>query len=166
MKCTMCNQNEATVFYREIVNGKESRYALCKVCAAKKESSKKTIFSDKGFEKGLFDTFFAPTSSRGKRQEEKRCHLCASTFKDLQRMGKVGCPVCYSAFEEELAPTLNRLHKSAVHVGKRPEGMRTEATPKDEISVLEQKLRVAVSEEKYEDAAVIRDKIRELKASL
>ncbi len=162
MKCTLCNKNEATIYYREIINGTEKKYALCPDCAAKKEMG---AYTGGFFEKSIFDNFFASPSPMVKKQEEKRCNLCASTFKELQRSGKVGCPVCYSTFESELAPTLNRLYGNAVHKGLCPERLKKEETVEDKLSALEKELRVAISEEKYEEAAILRDKIREMKST-
>ena len=43
MLCEKCSKNEATVFYREIVNGKEKKYSLCSDCAAKLEKEGKAL---------------------------------------------------------------------------------------------------------------------------
>ena len=160
MKCTLCNKNDASVFYREIINGNEKKYALCPDCAAKKEMG---VYGTSLFEKSLFDNFFAMPAHNGKKQEEKRCSLCASTFKDLQKMGKAGCPVCYETFERELSQTLGRLHGDSTHKGMIPERLKTCETPEDKLSQLEKELRVAISEENYEEAAILRDRIREMK---
>lgn len=162
MKCTVCNKNEATVFYREMINGKERKYALCHNCASKKENEFGAYTADL-FKKGLFDNFFAAPTVAAKKQEEKRCNLCASTFKDLQRSGRVGCPVCYTTFERELSNTVTRLHGDSVHKGITPQRYVKEETIDDKISALEKDLRVAISEEEYEKAAMIRDKLREMK---
>ena len=37
MKCEKCQKNEATVFYRENINGKEAKYHLCPKCASELE---------------------------------------------------------------------------------------------------------------------------------
>lgn len=160
MKCTLCNNNEATVFYREIINGNEKKYALCPDCAAKKEMGAYTMGF---FEKSILDNFFAPVSHTATKHEEKRCNLCAATFNDLQKMGKVGCPVCYTTFERELSQTIARLHGDSIHKGITPEKLKKEESREDKLSKLEKDLRVAISEEKYEDAAILRDKIREMK---
>lgn len=160
MKCTLCNKNEATVFYREIINGNEKKYALCPECAAKKDMG---AYAGGFFEKSIFDNFFPMAAHTEKRQEEKRCNLCACTFRDIQKMGKVGCPVCYDTFERELSRTVARLHGDSTHKGMTPEKLIKEESREDKLSELEKELRVAVSEEKYEDAAILRDKIREMK---
>ena len=164
MKCNECNKNEATVFYREIVNGKETKYALCHECAKKKEMmSAKSLFElSDPFDTGIFDSFFAPSGYGQKRQEEKRCTLCGSTFRELKKIGRVGCTKCYEVFERELYPTVTRLHGNVKHSGRVPRTEKKESAL-DEAASLERQLKAAILDEKYEEAAVIRDKIRSLK---
>lgn len=165
MKCTECNKNEATVFYREIINGKETKYALCNQCAKRKEAESTNMLfqlSDP-FEGGIFESFFAPVRQGQRRSEEKRCTLCGSTFRELKKLGRVGCTKCYEVFRAELSPTVTRLHGNVKHSGRAPKAMKRELTAKERIDELEKKLRGAILEEKYEEAAVIRDELRALK---
>ena len=67
-------------------------------------------------------------------------------------------------FKEEFAPTLGRLHGNSVHRGRAPAGLKAEKGRENEIASLEKQLKKAVSDEKYEDAAVLRDRLRELRA--
>ena len=39
MLCEKCKKNEASVFYRENINGKERKYSLCPECAAELEKN-------------------------------------------------------------------------------------------------------------------------------
>ncbi len=164
MKCTKCNKNEAAVFYREVINGKETKYALCPECAAKEE---KGIFDPinlfEPFEKGLLGSLFTGNSVQAKRREEKKCTLCGATFRELCEDGKAGCPECYRVFREEFIPTLSRLHGKAVHEGRAPGKFKEKKEAETKLKSLENDLKLAVSEERYEDAASIRDRIRELR---
>lgn len=165
MKCTKCNKKEATVFYREIVNGKETSWALCPDCAAEKEKeSGKAVFPEIPdiFAGGLLGSLFsvAPKKSR----EEKKCTLCGATFRQLCEEGKAGCPACYSVFREEFTPTLTRLHGTATHRGRVPHMLRAKKTKEEKIASLEKELKEAIANEKYEDAAVLRDKLRDMRA--
>lgn len=165
MKCTNCNKKEATVFYREIINGKETKYALCPECAAAKEKeSGSSFFSDMPdiFSGGLLGSLFSGSNARIK--EEKKCTLCGASFRQLCEEGKAGCPVCYSVFREEFAPTLSRLHGGASHRGRVPARLRAEKSKEEKIAALEKELKDAVAAEKFEDAALLRDKLRDLRA--
>lgn len=45
MLCEKCKKNEASVFYRENINGKERKYSLCPECAAELEKNGEIKFS-------------------------------------------------------------------------------------------------------------------------
>ena len=161
MKCEKCAVNEATVFYREIINGKETKMHLCSKCAGEKEAG--FGFGDLTPE-GLFGNVFSSLGLQKKPSvEAKRCSLCGSLFSDIAKMGKVGCPKCYESFADELAPTLKRLHGVATHKGNIPEKHKEKLSALRYAEQLEAELEAAVSREEYEKAAELRDKIRELR---
>ena len=87
-----------------------------------------------------------------------------------------GCSNCYAAFGSYLIPLLRRIHGSAIHTGKLPAGkfpsgvVKTEPLKKVQIktrakstlSDLKDELQEAIRLENFEQAAKLRDKIREL----
>ena len=160
MKCERCNKNEASVFFREIINGHETKLNLCPSCLREKEEESGLSF------KGLFSNSLFTAPSIYKVREEKKCPLCAMTEREIRAAGKVGCPECYEAFADFLAPTLRRLHGSSVHRGRKPAKLAklTEKTrSENELSRLEGELRDCLQREDYERAAVLRDTIRDLR---
>ena len=157
MKCERCNKNEATVFYREIINGHETKLNLCHACAREKEEESGLSF------KGLFSNSLFSVPSAREVKEEKKCPLCAMTERDIRKAGKVGCPECYKAFAAFLAPTLRRLHGGSVHRGRKPARLTEEVKEENELSRLEGELKECIIREDYEKAAVLRDTIRSLK---
>jgi protein arginine kinase activator len=84
----------------------------------------------------------------------------------FRKSGKLGCGSCYDVFEEELLPIIGDVHKNAVHVGTVPTksrgGSSGSAKSRTKLDQLTAQLENAVSNEEYEEAAVLRDKIREL----
>ena len=163
MKCEKCQKNEATVFYRENINGKEAKYHLCPKCAAELEKESGTAFQN-FFAGDLLGSVFAPISRRSEvSAENEKCSLCGCTFSFIQKNGKVGCPKCYESFASYLAPTVKRLHGSATHRGKVPHKFREKLSAKREAEQLEAELKAAVASEEYEKAAELRDKLREIR---
>ena len=113
MKCEKCLKNEATVFYREIINGKETKMHLCSKCAGEKEKESSLPFGELSFD-GLFGNVFSTLGAHKPYvTERKRCSLCGCTYADIEKMGKVGCHKCYESFSAEMANTLKRLHGNA-----------------------------------------------------
>jgi len=93
----------------------------------------------------------------------KSCGTCGETFRDFQKSGRLGCPQCYFAFEQELGSILRRVQGSQVHVGRGPRA-RSGTLTRAENRVLELRklLEEAVGREEFERAATLRDEIRGL----
>ncbi len=159
MLCTNCKKEQATFFYTQNINGKETSAALCPNCAKQSGISGTDILSP------LFHPFTAAKAQR--RDSGKTCRLCGLTFADILSLGKVGCPDCYNTFREELRETIRSIHGTAKHIGLTPE-RSTAITPEQgkepsEEEMLRAALETAIHEENYEEAARLRDRIKALK---
>lgn len=104
------------------------------------------------------------------------CKSCGLSFVDYSRESKLGCPDCYRYLGESLKSVIAGYHGGGKHSGKHPanpEGIQimTYEKPADfiyakkSIEELKSMLGQAVNDERYEEAARLRDKIRELEAS-
>ena len=111
MLCSKCHKNEASVYFKQNINGEIREYALCSHCAAEAELG----FAPLNLFSSMFDQSVA-------KSERKRCTLCSSTFDEIKRNGKVGCAECYSVFARELKPMIENIHRGAVNNGRAPEG--------------------------------------------
>jgi protein arginine kinase activator len=80
--------------------------------------------------------------------------------------GRFGCPECYNAFETQLIPLLRQIHGSTQHEGKMPQQVGPVAIIRQELMDLKEELSRAVLDERYEDAARIRDEIKKLEAQV
>ena len=58
------------------------------------------------------------------------------------------------------------MHKGVRHVGKVPESLRQTRDLADRLKSLEKKLSKAIEEEDFEEAAILRDEIKQTKARL
>lgn len=154
MLCTECKKNTATVFYEETINPKTTELALCPDCA-----KKHGLLSGSSLFSGLFNIPFsvpkAPSSG-------KKCSLCASDETNFIKDGKVSCPVCYEVFAEELERAIKRIHGNVSHIGRSPAKYKKINDKKRMLDDLKRRLEEAVKKEEYENAALIRDKIRDI----
>lgn len=158
MLCEKCGKNSATTHIRSVINGVVREVNLCSACA--KEEGYGNI-SHMGLA-GMLASVFEDTSALlpGKNAV---CSVCGCNFSDIIKKGKVGCAECYNQFGDELMPYLKRLHGSVYHAGKIPNSAPLMVVPKKEtVSDLKTELARLVSEEKFEQAAIVRDKIKEL----
>lgn len=159
MLCEKCGKNNATTHIRSVVNGVVHEKHLCGYCAA-----------DEGYNdiKGgnlsqMLSSMFGDTISTVKNSQLKRCNCCGCTFSDIAESGKCGCPECYSTFYDQLLPYFKRVHGSTKHIGKTLNRTSTDdGQSKNTVEELRSILKQLISEEKYEQAAVVRDKIKQL----
>ncbi len=162
MLCEKCGKNNATTHIRTVVNGVVKELNLCSSCAAKEGYNTFPHNSLAGMLASMFGDVAAHTQLSG---AETKCHICGSDFRTIAESGKVGCAECYKTFGNELLPYLKRVHGSTHHIGKIPNSAPLAVVPEAEtVESLRLKLNQLVSEEKYEQAAVIRDKIKKMEA--
>ena len=159
MLCEKCGKMEATTHIRSVVNGVVSETHFCSHCAASNgyNEIKGNNLSQ------MLSSMFGDTVSLQKSAQVTRCGCCGSTFSDIAKSGKCGCPDCYTTFYEQLLPYFKRVHGSVKHIGKRPNHVPlAEKTVEETVTALRLQLNQLVREEKYEQAAVVRDKIKKL----
>jgi len=88
------------------------------------------------------------------------CPHCGMTLAQFREKGRLGCPHDYELFAEHLGPLLENLHRAGEHTGKLPRNHATDTLRRAELHRLRQQLARAVSEERYEAAAELRDQIQ------
>lgn len=162
MLCTNCGMKEASFHYKQIVNGKSAEQHLCSECAAKLgySSAGEGIFD---FGSILNDFISMPTLSH-LSGEVRSCPVCKTTYDEFKKTGRLGCDRCYDEFKTIVESTLSQIQPSTVHKGKLSGAAGEKIRKKNELDELEEKLKRAILDEKYEDAAILRDKIKEIKA--
>ena len=74
--------------------------------------------------------------------------------------------VCYETFENELRPTLRSIHGTQTHTGRAPHGISGKNEKKRKLESLRTSLENAIAHEEFEEAARLRDEIRELERDM
>jgi protein arginine kinase activator len=90
------------------------------------------------------------------------CEACGLTYLEFRNQGRFGCEHDYDAFKAELLPLLESIHGDAKHTGKTPRRLPRTPGAQLELTNLRRRLQQLVTEENYEEAARIRDRIKEL----
>lgn len=155
MLCDKCGKNEANVYVEKTVNGHKEKYHLCSNCAEKMEGSLPFSFNISDFLSGFSSFGTMPTIA------EHKCSSCGMTFADFEEKGRLGCPSCYKDLKEELLPVIKRIHGSVKHTGEDNVVLNDKEM---KIQEYKAKLSEAILKEDFENAAVLRDKIKELEA--
>jgi len=156
MKCQRCPK-QATLHITEVLGeGRVDEVHLCEDCAKKylndppqkKAESKPVEVAAEGEESDAIG--------------EKQCEACGIKFVEFRNHGRLGCPHDYDAFKEDLLPLLESVHGDTRHAGKAPRRLPKAKGDQLELAQLRRKLQQLITDERYEDAARVRDRIREL----
>ncbi len=169
MQCDECKQKPATVHLTEMYNGQKSEMHLCPSCAAKKGA---LMFDPSQFNiPNLLGGFLGGNQALqgaglANPTTQATCQNCGVRFMDIRNTGKLGCPNCYQAFEDELESALKRIHGNSQHTGKIPLRSGEKTRIKRQVEDLKEQLQSAILAEDYEKAAEIRDALKEIEKKL
>lgn len=161
MKCQTCNQL-ATVHLTDIVNGKKREVHLCQACAEKQQLLKKQELNLSVILQTVIGQHIGQPTDELARLT---CPSCGVKYMEFKAEGRLGCPHDYQVFRDALLPLLERIHRGTRHVGKVPPHAAGHAARQAELMELRQRLRRAVDAEAYEEAARLRDQIKQKEAA-
>ncbi len=149
--CQACLANPATIHLTEIQDEVREEQHICESCAAAQ-----------GLNNEAFVTNMVDAISRSVSAPNRACPHCGMTFEEFRAKGRFGCPKDYEVFDEALSGLLAKMHSGASrHKGRLPRGQHeVETTVGDRLLQLRRELRDAIKDEKYENAARIRDEIQ------
>ena len=152
--CDHCDQ-PAVYHDVRIINGVHNTTHLC---------------ADHAFESGMMDggpvhfsSDFVFEESSTTQGSMKACTDCGMTIAQYKQTSFLGCPACYTTFKTELLTIIAQVQdKHTQHIGRAPSQSNVDLDRHLQIRRLLRKLQSAVNQEQYEDAAELRDQLREL----
>lgn len=176
MECTFCPGHKATCHLTKLVNGKSVEVHVCEKCipelaqgglvdfdiwesVAKLAASKGKPDPSKAIEQEAVEISAKSLLIRQSGSSNLECPACGFTSAEVRKTGRLGCPQCYEVFSTMLHDVLTDCQKSQQHTGKIPITYLQLRRNK-----IEDDLRRAVAEERFEEAAVLRDQLNRLEA--
>src|ERR1700757_5309529 len=159
MLCCICKEREATVHLTEIKGDKMQKVDLCEECAKHKGVNDPAGFSLADLLLGLGASQEMEHAAGG---TDVRCPKCGFTQADFKKAGRLGCADCYATFAEGLEGLLKTMHKGTRHVGKVPQSLQLARDTSERVKTLQKKLAKAVDDENFEQAALLRDELRQM----
>ena len=186
MLCENCGKNEANVKYTQIINGVKKEMRLCEECAREQGITNMDFNMPINFSSFLSDIFddyndsgFLPQIAKA---NDLKCNKCGLTYDEFINTGKFGCENCYNTFSDKIDYLVKNLHGSSRHIGRKnkfikaneseiinAEEVKEKNTKNAELNSEESKLgklkkelKEAIKDERYEDAAKIRDEIKKM----
>lgn len=165
MLCQECGKKQATLHFTKILNGEKTEFHICESCAREKGElipGTPNGFSIHNLLSGLLD--FEPSSHNplAAKTPPTRCEQCGLTYTQFSKVGRFGCSSCYKHFADKLDPLFKRVHGNTFHTGKVPKRSGGLIKYKREIESLKKELLLRIEKEEFEEAAQLRDVIRDL----
>ncbi|MDR2903497.1 MAG: UvrB/UvrC motif-containing protein [Clostridiales bacterium] len=160
--CDQCKQNTADVHVEEILNNVKYEYNLCSKCA----QNFNTDHSFDHFFKNLLEAMFVfqaePSSKTAFNAGSAACGACGLTYAEFTQTSRFGCANCYDAFRPQIETVLKNIQGSNRHEGKYPHKNSAALILQKQIGEMKTALKKAVETEDFEQAAILRDRIKEL----
>lgn len=155
--CQICRQKQATVHYTRIVNGQKVEMHVCEQCARENSEIKLNLHK-------LLSGIMGQDASNEIKNAPvpaMKCKTCGMTAEEFNRTGLLGCADCYETFGESIQILLKRIHGNVRHHGKTPKKLAGKINQTRSLLSMKEELQKCILEENYEQAAILRDKIRE-----
>lgn len=146
MMCQSCQEREATVVITKVSGQNQQVTQLCQACA--------NVVSGAG---GVAITIQKMTE--GKRAPTVACPSCGKSFAEFRKSGLFGCEVCYKAFETHLEPLFRRVQGATHH--EEDQSFEVSFEVAASVEALKKALQEAVKKEAFEEAAALRDQLRQ-----
>lgn len=180
MLCENCGKREANVRYSENINGVKKEMNLCEECSKRLGVTDQMDFRMPTLDfSNFFGSFLEDFASMPnfmpllEQVKDVKCESCGYTFNDIVNSGRYGCANCYDVFEDRMDPILKKLQGANRHTGRLSKisnnNVKLDKTSDNNVknennekSKLEQELKKAIKEERYEDAAKLRDEIKKI----
>ena len=176
--CQNCGKNEVTFRYTQVINGVKKEMNLCDKCARElglKDMNFSMPISFSSFLGDFFNDYNDSLLPSFMTSQALQCKTCGTTFDDFLNSGEFGCSDCYDLFEDRITPILKNLQGANKHVGRgyrdieanKEKVNSAKTSPKkvkkeSKLEKLQKDLQKAIKDERYEDAAKIRDQIKEM----
>lgn len=180
IRCDCCGKS-ATVHLTQIINGITTKFNLCERCA-----QERGILTEEGQPAAtIFEHGFFPNLMQKSEGNALACDNCGFSLSQFERLKRPGCSDCYKVFQSAIGEIIRNTQRGLQHTGKTPHAqlfvcnvdpasdrpaedqkIGSARAKKDErIKTLETQLKLAITEERYEDAISLRDEIQQLKQS-
>lgn len=152
-ECSNCKK-PATIHLTQIVNNEVKKLDFCESCPYQKG-----VTDPEGFSLAEMLTQVPTPFAKGETGEPLECPSCGFRPQLFKKHHRFGCPDCYESLKPFAEPMVANMQAGTKHVGKVPNMMLERVERLQVVEQLRMQLNVAIAEERYEDAAKLRDQI-------
>lgn len=167
MLCQSCHKRQATTHIKTIVNGELTQYALCPECAQKLGYG--SLFG--GFGEGL-SSFLAAFSARLRARRPSgfprrpAARAAARAFRTLCAPAASAAPNAMRPFTTGWRPPFSASTATPLTPARCPAGASPERRLQNDLEKARRELKEAIEEQRFEEAAHLRDRIREMEGEV
>lgn len=148
------------------LTGKPAKVFVTKVLGSSVYQAKYSL--EAAVQLGVFNEQCYSLISDGEQDSPARqsrglhCPNCGHSLRDFQKTGRLGCSKCWEIFSEQLGVVLKKMHRGGLHLGKCPKSNIAGPVVERRRDDLQNRLQEAVRREFYEEAADLRDELKQL----
>jgi protein arginine kinase activator len=166
MKCQRCDK-PATFHITELLGGKPQELHLCEDHARDYLTQSSEEPSNTASMAALAQHIakhmpVGQTAEELAQLDQQACPVCGITFYEFRNQGRLGCPHDYVCFEAQLEPLILNIHGENEHTGKVPKHSPNGSERRTQLIRLRREMKEAISDEEYERASELRDRIRRI----
>ena len=154
--CQRCKKQQATIHLTEILQTEKRERHLCEDCAREEGVAIKPQANLHDILAGMLEAH-----QEAGKEAAITCPDCGITYAEFRNGGRLGCPHDYEVFGDLLREVLEKVHGASQHVGKLPQRAGADSHAQRELMQLRRQLQEAVESEHYEEAARLRDLIKD-----
>ncbi|MBM4117552.1 hypothetical protein FJ251_07355 [bacterium] len=164
--CEGCGAREASLRFTE-VDGRGRRSALlCADCGIARGVPSAELRGERLDTRALWSEIVRRLADDRQADEALACPDCGLTFADFEASRRLGCPRCYQTFMGDMTRLLREYHGGDSHRGKMPRNFGRRIDLRRRIVGVKERIQLAVGEERFEEAARLRDEMRDLEQAL
>lgn len=148
--CEICEVNPATLHISQLEDGEATTHHYCEECA-----------EEQGLNFNIQEMHEDAPELTLEEEEILSCLKCGTSLKQFEEDRLAGCATCYTTFADAIQSFHDTYSGKSFYQGKqyRPAGSKAF---RSELDYLKKELSGAVKQQKFELAAVLRDRVREL----
>lgn len=164
--CEDCGLREARFRFTEVDTGGRRSLLLCERCG---EGRGVPVMESQGGRldtREIWDEIVQRLAQRGEEENSLACPDCGLTFGSFERQGLLGCPRCYQTFMGDMTRLLKEYHGDSKHRGKMPRLFGRRIDLRHRILGLKENIQISVNNERFEEAARLRDEMRDIEDEL
>lgn len=169
MFCEECHIRPVSLKIQIFTEGQPVERALCQICGQKYAGARPSAVVLAPMQPFALLSGMLTLAPQGTAPlpGPTHCEHCAYAFQQFQQNSMLGCPRCYESFAPQMEVILRRAHGGTVqHGGKIPRRRGEKLEQRRALRNLSRELEQAILEQRFEDAATLRDRMQALEREL